>query len=266
MSSKRFKTIALLGLVLSIALAGTAQAEQCSEDGKICLVTDVSQPTTLPKSLEFRVVSEAQYFDLTEPVAEYGGFTGPSLVIRSVTPVEQGPPGGMSRWVADLGPTDEDYTFTMVAIASGPTTQDEVGRLSFPLSTLGSVNNLQTRIVRTKKQFVAIVSYEGRTTIKNEFDLTLGAREGGRLVGNPKKKRKVVELPALPAGNHHVIRLVINRKAVQRLCREYKWCGLSMGVQQSVPYYDPIQGRMRAIEIPWVVGKNGANRVVKKRA
>lgn len=258
---KQFLLVAVLGVILSLALSASAQAEQCSPDGKVCLVTDISQPVVMPTQLEFRVASEAQYFNVTEPIGNYGRLTGAGFFIRSLVLVEQGPPGGMSRWVADLGPTGEDYTFTVEAIASGPTTSDEIGRLGFPLLTLGSVNNLQTKIIRTKKRFVAIVSYEGRTTIKNEFELSLGAREKGELVSNPKTKRKVV---TLPAGNH-VIKLVINRKAIRRLCRKYNWCGLSMSVNQSYPYYDPVRGRERAFDIPYIVGVNGKNRIVKDR-
>lgn len=214
--SKRLIGVAALGVILSVVFVGTAQAEQCSSDGKICLVTDTSQPLLTPTTLQFRVTSEATSF----------GVSGASGASRLVEP---GPPGGMGLWETPLGPVESDGSVSLSAGANGPGLSTEA---TFSVPVLTSVVNPQARIVRQGKRFVAEVSYDGRTTVRTAMSLILAIAP--EAAGNSELKWKKGPLVTRPAG-HQVIRLALRRRLVLRLCRKYPYCKLTTGLAQYVP-------------------------------
>lgn len=233
--------VALMGvLLISFAVPAMAQAEQCSSDGKVCLVTDTSQPFVPPAQLEFRVASEASYLKVTDPTLE-GGHILPNLAL-----VEQGPPGGMSRWVGTMAPTEVDRTYSVEAVAQKPTSTnddlEEVGRATFSVPSLGSVGNLWTRVVRKGKKYVGEVHYEGRTTITNQVTFLLGLNSD--VVGHYlKDESKLITRPG-EIGHEQVIRIVFTQADVKRKCKTYRYCKLLVQVKQYYSYVDE-QGSKR---------------------
>jgi len=152
--------VALVGMLLiSFAVPSLASAEQCSLDGKICLVTDTSQPLVPPTNLQFKVTSEATSFGIT-------GF--PSNLI------EQGPPDGVSLWQSTLNASmaRTDSLLVLRALAGGPHVESEG---VFSASVLAPTANPSTVIRRSKKRVVAIYRYEGRTTVKGMITVALNA-------------------------------------------------------------------------------------------
>ncbi len=236
----------VLGVLLtSFAVPVMAQAEQCSPDGKICLVNDTSQPLVPPTRLEFRVASEARYFQVTDPSQAFRR-DGAGFVLNGFGLVEQGPPGGMSLWAGELAPTDQDYTFGIEAVASGPTTLDQISRATFSLPTLGSVSNLWTRVVQRGKKYVGEVHYEGRTTITSRVGFTLGLNPD--VAGYALKRMfKLITRPG-EIGHEQVVRVTFSRADVKRRCEPYRYCKLGIGVTQSYIYLDE-QGQKRYMPI-----------------
>ena len=231
--------IAVLGVaLLGVAFAGTAQAEQCSPDGKICLVTDTSQPLVTPTTLLFRVTSEATHFG--------GSFSNSRMV-------QQGP-GDTNLWEGDLGTTPTDITMAMEALAYNATVDY---RATFAVPLLANAGNLQTKIVRKGKRFVAIFRYEGRTPLLTVVKLLLGINPdvAGHYL---KQKGKLVTRPV----GSQVIRVVIARNTVKRLCKDYRYCKLGVRTQQYYSYTDE-QGQKHLNQITPDFVLNYGTRVVK---
>lgn len=238
---KQCLLIAVLGVISSFAMVVPAQAEQCSPDGKICLVTDTSQPVVLPSQLEFRVASEANFFDIEDSTAQDVGYgsSRPFLIVRSVTLVEQGPLGGTSRWVVDLAPTVGDYTYTVKAKAAGPTTLDEVGEFGFLLPTLAPASNLETRMYRKGKWFVAEAGFEARKPVVTGVLLGLCVTQDLTECLVTKKRVRTLS----PSPGRQVSRVLFPRKRARKLCREESFCKVGVVVTQYVSGADPATGR-----------------------
>jgi hypothetical protein len=227
----------LMGILLtSFAVPTLAQAEQCSPDGKICLVTDTSQPLVTPTTLQFRVTSEADHFN--------GRL------------VQQGP-GDTNLWDVDFGP-EWAPSDTVLAVEVNAFSGTVDYRATFQVPVLSPVANLHAQIVRQGKRFVAKVSYDGRTTAQTRFGLVLGIDQYG--VQQIMQKRKLVTLPA----GHQVIQMVVGRSIVQRKCKKYPYCKLLVGVAQAVPYYDE-QGSQRYFQIAPDPVNGAAGLVVKNK-
>ena len=220
---------ALVGMLLisfAVVVPALASAEQCSPDGKICLVTDVSQPLVTPTTLQFRVTSEANAFGAFRPSAMDGHL------------VEQGAPGGMSLWEISLLPVPTDATIDLETNATGLDTE-----ASFSVSVLATAANLTTTIRRQGKWFVARTSYDGRGPVTADIVFAIESikhlKSGGEPVGVFKKRRRVEA--TLPGHQEFIQKIPVN--AVKQTCRKRTQCQLSSFANLSVATPDPSDGK-----------------------
>jgi hypothetical protein len=146
---------AALGVLLSVAFAGTAQAEQCSPEGKICLVTEatVEHPFESLQTVQVRVASEATSVSMT------GG--------KPVQLIEQGPPGGMSLWQGTLGVFEQDGMSTLSVAARGFPELPDSYEASFPNQPVrAAVVDRFNTIKRIGKRYVITFSFTARVGVK----------------------------------------------------------------------------------------------------
>ena len=201
-------------LLISFAVPALAQAEQCSPDGKICLVTDVSQATNPGQPLQLRVASEAS--QIIVPQAASGGL------------VEQGPAGGMSLWEVILSPTAYDQTVSMGVRAFASSSEYEA---TFQVPVLAAATNYSAVIRRTKKRVTAIYQFDARTTIEATLELNLNSFDSNDVILYTKRVTRTV------GPGHQVIKVVLSRNLINRKCRSHGACSvLAVGISSSDDY------------------------------
>ena len=191
--------VALVGMLLiSFAVPMAAKAEQCSPDGKICLVTEAtpSQPLAPSAKLRFRVTSEAS--QIIVPQAASGGL------------VEQGPPGGMSLWEVVLSPVSGDQVVHVEVDARGA--DDFWVVSSFDIPVLGAAANQTIQIRRTKKRVTAIYWFEARVPMEAEIRIALNSFKGRTQILKHLEKTWDV------GPGSHELKLVLPRKFIDRKC------------------------------------------------
>jgi hypothetical protein len=156
-------------LVIGLLGVGSAQAEQCSPDGKICLLTDPTSenPYRPPQAIQVAVDSSATAVSIS----------GDLVALKPAELVSAGPPGGRSIWQAELRSSEFDGTVSLGVYA-------RVGDLAgFNYSLTAAFPNLpvlatalfgDSRIQRIGKQYVATFAYTARepVTISQQLGVT----------------------------------------------------------------------------------------------
>jgi hypothetical protein len=198
----------LVGILLtSFAVPALAQAEQCSPDGKICLVEEFTQANPLMPNQAFHlsVTSEASQLIVSPPST--GGL------------ISQGPSGGMSLWEATLQPSDvqEDGQVNLEVQAYYSSFDH---RATFTVPVLAAAANEQVIIKRTKKQVVAIYQFDGRTTLTANVQLWLDQFHSGEII----LTHRGVSQTTSPG--HQVIKVAIPRSVIKRKCKRYPHCSV----------------------------------------
>lgn len=212
---RRLLLCACLAAVASLVPVASAAAEQCvpSQSGKrsICMVTDISQPIPPATGLRFRVPAGASNVEPT-----YARL------------IEAGPPGGTDTYEAELIPPLADQAEEIQIAArvkepcqpvpeSPPYCPEEALAASFVFQALAPAAHPRLTISHSGRGVVATYSFDARTEITAELELTL----------HTFRKKE-----ALPLLHRHLtrtvgpgaqaIRLVLPRRLVARKCRQRK--------------------------------------------
>lgn len=214
---KRIKQFALVAVMLGVTLgifSAPAMAEQCSTDGKICLVTDTSQPLLPGSMLQFKVPSEATRAGIGVPAGLEGGL------------VEQGPPGGMSLWQATLnagavanredGPLNLEVFAAIPYPECDPMTGNGCGseeyKTTFAALYVNPMINPSVQIRRTKSKVTAIYWFEARIAMEAEIRIMLNSFKGE----NPVLKYVTRTWSVGPGA--HELKLNLPRNIINRKC------------------------------------------------
>lgn len=160
-------------VLLGFRAVETAQAERCSPDGRICLLTDASldHPYQPPQQVQVAVDSAADYVIVKDAWNSFGG---------EAERVSQGAPGGISIWQVPLRPIEADSTITLEVYArvGDPAGFNYSFTATFPnLPVLGTVLFGDSRIRRAGGQYLATFDYTARRPVTIEQQLWLTTQE-----------------------------------------------------------------------------------------
>lgn len=204
--------VALVGILLTgFAVPSIASAEQCSPDGKICLVTDTSQALLSPVTLEFKVTSEANYFDIS-PSARNQQLVGPGLE-------------GFNIWTVGMSPAASEGLNIVEAYASGPGLTSPVTS-QFSVPVLAPAINYKTTIRRTKQRVYAFYEFDARTTITATVRLHLNSFDSDDIILDYREVTRTVSPEPGQALTHYVLRVAFSRNHINRLCRSHGACSV----------------------------------------
>lgn len=160
-------------VALSIGLLGaeSAQAEQCSPDGKICLLTEATpeNPYRPPQAIQVAVDSAAEQVTI-----------GPSELVSSVERVVAGPPGGMSIWQAAIRPLEFDGPISLdvyAQVGTPPALSYSYTATFRDLPVLATVLFGDSQIRRMGDHYVATFSYTARQPVTISQQLAVTTRE-----------------------------------------------------------------------------------------
>ncbi len=197
----------LVGMLLisfAVVVPALAQAEQCSPDGKICLVTDTSQPLLPPTTLQFRVTSEA-----IEVLVN-----AQSTAVRDVRLVQSGPE--MNVWEATLtaGEINTDGLVSLEVRAGSMTT---LWQATFTATGLAQAVNYEVTIHRTKQRVMATYQFEARTTLTAVVQIWLDSFKGGTQILAHRGTSQTVG-PGI-----QTLTVVFPRKVIDRKCGTTKY-------------------------------------------
>jgi hypothetical protein len=169
------RRVMLLAAILAIGVlvgSGSAQAKQCSADGKICLLTEATSanPYQPPQAIQVAVDSRATTVSIS----------GDLVALKPAQLVSSGPPGGMSTWQAEFGPSEFDGTTSLDVYAQVGTPP------GFSYSFAATFPNLpvqatflfgDSRIRRIGERYVATFNYTARRPVTINQQLGLTTRE-----------------------------------------------------------------------------------------
>lgn len=208
-------------LALATALAigllgvGSAPAEQCSPDGKICLLTDATpeNPYRPPQPIQVAVDSSATAVSIS----------GDLVALKPAQLVSAGPPGGRSIWQAELRPSEFDGATSLGVYAR----VGDPGPLSTSYSeTFGSLPVLATalfgdsQIRRIGDHYVAAFSFTARQPVTISQQLWLTTEE-------PYSSRVTTATTEAGAGPG-MASMSVGAGTVRQFCRTHERCYLSL--------------------------------------
>lgn len=206
--------ILLAGLILMlVAPVAVAQAERCSPDGKICLLTDASaeHPYLPPLPIQLAVDSAASQVGLMASPE-----LSPSPAFGSPRLVTAGPPGGMSLWEVPLGPVRNDSTIS-ITVGAGASTATFTD-----LPVLATALPGETTIRRIGGRYVATFGYTARQPIELEQTLYLTSPSPY----DATLKGKIVDAPI----GTHTTSMSFRVSMVKRFCERKEVCVVSLDV------------------------------------
>jgi len=200
-------------VVTLAAPVAAAQAEQCSADGTICLLTEATaeHPYLPPQGIQIAVDSSAQSVGASIP-------NGPSSLYPKL--VTAGPPGGMSIWEATLPPLTFDGPIALeVRRQTGSFPPSFVGTTFSNLPLLGTAIPGETKLQVTKSDYIVSFGYTARRPITLEQTLYLTTQPYKALA-----KDKFVD----GGVGTHTSSLSFPVKTVKQFCQQRETCILSM--------------------------------------
>ncbi len=209
-----------LALILSAWLAGAASAEQCSSDGKICLLTEATaaSPYQPPQVIQVAVDSAADSVRIEGSPYGFGGWA---------ERVAAGPPDGMSVWQTALQPIASDGTTSLevyAQVGQGP---------GFLYSFTATFPNLPVQatalfgegtLQRVGERYVASFSLTARRAVTVSQLLTFTAFEPDFMEKDLTEDWVPTEISPGPG----TASMSVAVDTVKQICREYADCYVTL--------------------------------------
>lgn len=213
---RRALLVAALAVILAAAFAGTASAEQCSPDGKICLLTEATAaaPYQPPQAIQVAVDSAADTVT----------FTGYPVINGMAERVAGGPPDGMSVWQFASSVLTYEGTIALEVCARvyTPPSSPCSFTATFPnLSVRATALFGDSRIQRVGKGYVATFDYTARQPLTIEQGLALTTRD-------PHKSQVTTQTTETGLGAGTAT-MRVDAETVKEFCRKRLRCYLGLG-------------------------------------